>query len=69
MIWTRHHWHSRPWHRWFAWYPVRVQVEGDGSVTIHTWAWLTIVERKGQSHMGYWCNQFRLALPPAAPHE
>lgn len=30
-------WDLRPWHKWFAWHPVRLDW--------YTWAWLEYVER------------------------
>ena len=35
---------SIPWHRWFAWHPVRVDNE---------WVWLEYVERLGVDGDGY----------------
>ena len=32
------------WHRWFAWYPVKVE---------ECWVWLEVVHRKGKRACGY----------------
>jgi hypothetical protein len=44
---------DRPWHRWFAWYPVRV---GDAMI------WLEYVERKTENFHGYICHRYRVSV-------
>jgi len=37
----------RTWHKWFAWYPVKVAVTGTGEHERYVKTWLEYVERKG----------------------
>lgn len=46
---------ARPWHRWFAWYPVRLQ-------GTDTKVWWEYVDRKTYNAQGYICHHYR-ALP------
>ena len=39
------------WHKWFAWYPVKAGITGDGENQRHVKIWLAYVERKGS--LGY----------------
>jgi hypothetical protein len=39
------------WHKWFAWYPVRVPSKG--RMSDMTLVWLEFVERKGKRYSGY----------------
>ena len=44
-------WHTKArnpyvWHRWFAWYPVRLTRLTGGGFYVSHWAWWEIVERQ-----------------------
>ena len=41
---------ERPWHRWFAWYPVRIHDEN---------YWLEYVLRKKENALGWIITQYR----------
>ena len=41
---------DRPWHRWFAWYPVRIDNER---------VWWEWVERRVDNCQGYLCPHYR----------
>src|SRR6187551_857681 len=59
------------WHRWFAWYPVMISIEGKTDY----WAWLEYIERKWKTGAytgeGQWryrragSQPRRLPAPPA----
>ena len=44
---------NRPWHRWFAWYPVTLHGTG-------TRVWLEWVERMTENCQGYLIRRYRL---------
>jgi hypothetical protein len=52
------------WHKWFAWYPVRVPTKGKMSGM--TKVWLETIERKGEYHHGmcdgWWNWSYRFKL-------
>ena len=39
--------YCKTWHKWFAWYPVKVAVTGTGEHQRYVKTWLEYVERKG----------------------
>jgi len=41
---------NKKWHRWFAWYPIKIGITNDGH---HIKLWLEYVERKGY-HTSDW---------------
>ena len=58
--------HKMEWHRWFAWHPVKVEKNSDGSGKI---AWLCHVDRKctwhGKLFNEHWSSKYRLR--PSVP--
>lgn len=50
---------SRPWHRWFAWYPVRLRTESTYAFST-AYVWLEWVERKIVTSYGLTYTYYRL---------
>lgn len=66
MTWTTQN--PRNWHRWFAWYPVRVFIPYTANQTDHpplTYHWLVFVERSsyGRGSLGEQLWNYRPVNP------
>ena len=47
------------WHKWFAWYPVTIEIVGNiKTEQRHRKAWWQVVERKGKFHPGWHCDDW-----------
>lgn len=66
MKWNaRPHQQTREWHRWFAWYPVRIPFD---PYVVAEWIWLEMVDRRNCMPPSY-CGSltlwnYRLYLRP-----
>jgi hypothetical protein len=53
---------SRDWHRWFAWYPVRL-------IGTDTYVWFEWIERQTHNAQGWIIPSYRVAADGPSPKE